>query len=95
MSYREDLDAYLEACCREDRKDRRDDLRAEQQRLKELMNDLLITIREYSEKHERPDEIFFVLDNIANAYRAAFDGATDQRVQRPERPSGNGAKLPD
>ena len=64
-------------------------------RLKQLMGDLLFTIKEYSDKHERPDEILFVLDRIVDAYRTAFDGATDQRVQRPERPSGNGAKLPD
>ena len=64
-------------------------------RLKELMGDLLFTIKEYSEKHERPDEILFVLDRIVAAYRDAFDGSTDQRVQRPERASGNGAKLPD
>ena len=64
-------------------------------RLKELMGDLLFTIKEYSEKHERPDEILFVLDRIVAAYRHAFDGATDQRVQRPKRPNGNGAKLPD
>ena len=64
-------------------------------RLKELMGDLLFTIKEYSDKHERPDEILFVLDRIVAAYRDAFDGATDQRVQRPERASGNGAKLPD
>ena len=64
-------------------------------RLKELMGDLLFTIKEYSEKHERPDEILFVLDRIVAAYRTAFDGATDQRVQRPERASGNGVKLPD
>ena len=64
-------------------------------RLKALMGDLLFTIKEYSDKHERPDEILFVLDRIVDAYRTAFDGATDQRVQRAERPSGNGAKLPD
>jgi hypothetical protein len=64
-------------------------------RLKALMGDLLFTIKEYSDKHERPDEILFVLDRIVAAYRDAFDGATDQRVQRPERPRGNGAKLPD
>ena len=63
-------------------------------RLKALMGDLLFTIKEYSDKHERPDEILFVLDRIVAAYRTAFDGATDQRVQRAERPSGNGAKLP-
>ena len=64
-------------------------------RLKELMGDLLFTIKEYSDKHERPDEILFVLDRIVAAYLNAFDSATDQRVQRAERPSGNGAKLPD
>jgi len=64
-------------------------------RLKALMGDLLFTIKEYSDKHERPDEILFVLDRIVAAYRHAFDGATNQRVQRPERPRGNGAKLPD
>ncbi len=63
-------------------------------RLKALMGDLLFTIKEYSDKHERPDEILFVLDRIVAAYRNAFDGATDQRVQRAERPRGNGAKLP-
>ena len=64
-------------------------------RLKALMGDLLFTIKEYSDKHEKPDEILFVLDRIVDAYRTAFDGATDQRVQWPERPRGNGAKLPD
>jgi hypothetical protein len=64
-------------------------------RLKELMGDLLFTIKEYSEKNERPDEILFVLDRITHAYRSAFDSATDQRIQWPERPRGNGAKLPD
>ena len=63
-------------------------------RLKALMGDILFTLKEYSDKHERPDEILFVLDRIVAAYRDAFDGATDQRVQRPERPRGNGAKLP-
>ena len=63
-------------------------------RLKILMGDLLFTIKEYSDKHERPDEILFVLDRIVAAYRDAFDSTTDQRVQRPERPRGNGAKLP-
>ena len=77
MSYREDLDAYLEACCREDRKDRRDDREA---RLKQLMGDLLATIKEYSDKHERPDEILFVLDRIVAAYRSAFDSAGDTEV---------------
>ena len=66
----------------------------EEARLKALMGDLLFTIKEYSDKHERPDEILFVLDRIVAAYRDAFDSATDQRIQRPERPSGNGAKLP-
>ena len=64
-------------------------------RLKALMGDLLFTIKEYSDKHERPDEILFVLDRIVAAYRDAFDSTTDQRVQRPERLRGNGAKLPD
>jgi len=63
-------------------------------RLKQLMGDLLFTIKDYSDKHEKPDEILFVLDRIVAAYRDAFDGATDQRVQRAERPRGNGAKLP-
>jgi len=63
-------------------------------RLKQLMGDLLFTIKEYSEKNEKPDEILFVLDRITDAYRAAFESTTDQRVQRPERPRGNGAKLP-
>jgi hypothetical protein len=63
-------------------------------RLKRLMGDLLFTIKEYSDKHEKPDEILFVLDRIVAAYQHAFDSSTDQRVQRPERPSGNGAKLP-
>ena len=42
-------------------------------RLKELMGDLLFTIKEYSDKHERPDEILFVLDRIVAAYRTAFE----------------------
>ena len=88
---RRDSEYYLDALEREDRKDRRDDREA---RLKQLMGDLLFTIKDYSDKHEKPDEILFVLDRIVDAYRTAFDGATDQRVQRPERPSGNGAKLP-
>ena len=46
-------------------------------RLKELMGDLLFTIKEYSDKHERPDEILFVLDRIVAAYRNAFDSAGD------------------
>ena len=41
-------------------------------RLKQLMGDLLFTIKEYSEKNERPDEILFVLDRITDAYRTAF-----------------------
>ena len=88
---RRDSEYYLDALEREDRKDRRDDREA---RLKQLMGDLLFTIKDYSDKHEKPDEILFVLDRIVDAYRTAFDGATDQRVQRPERPRGNGAKLP-
>ena len=88
---RRDSEYYLDALDREDRKDRRDD---REERLKELMSDLLSTIKDYSDKHERPDEILFVLDRIVAAYRHAFDGATNQRVQRPERPRGNGAKLP-
>ena len=44
-------------------------------RLKALMGDLLFTIKEYSDKHERPDEILFVLDRITDAYRAAFESA--------------------
>ena len=46
----------------------------EENRLKELMGDLLFTIKQYSDKHERPDEILFVLDRIVAAYRAAFEG---------------------
>jgi hypothetical protein len=42
-------------------------------RLKALMGDLLFTIKEYSDKHERPDEILFVLDRIVDAYRTAFE----------------------
>ena len=64
-------------------------------RLKELMGDLLFTIKEYSDKHEKPDEILFVLDRIVDAYRDAFESTTGQRIQWPERPRGNGAKLPD
>lgn len=63
-------------------------------RLKQLMGDLLFTIKEYSEKNERPDEILFVLDRIADAYRAAFESTTDQRVQRPERAGDDGTELP-
>ena len=52
-------------------------------RLKELMSDLLSTIKEYSDKHERPDEILFVLDRIVDAYRTAFEstGSRDAKVQ--------------
>jgi len=46
----------------------------EETRLKQLMGDLLFTIKEYSDKHEKPDEILFVLDRIVDAYRAAFEG---------------------
>jgi hypothetical protein len=42
-------------------------------RLKQLMGDLLFTIKEYSDKHEKPDEILFVLDRIVDAYRTAFE----------------------
>lgn len=48
--------------------------------LKELMRDLLDTIKEYSDKHERPDEILFVLDRIVAAYRTAFDSAGDTEI---------------
>lgn len=44
-------------------------------RLKQLMGDLLFTIKEYSDKNEKPDEILFVLDRIVDAYRAAFESA--------------------
>jgi hypothetical protein len=52
-------------------------------RLKELMGGLLFTIKEYSDKHEKPDEILFVLDRIVAAYRESFGIANDN--------SGNGA----
>jgi hypothetical protein len=42
-------------------------------RLKQLMGDLLFTIKEYSDKNEKPDEILFVLDRIVDAYRTAFE----------------------
>ena len=45
----------------------------EETRLKQLMGDLLFTIKEYSDKHEKPDEILFVLDRIVDAYRTAFE----------------------
>ena len=47
-------------------------------RLKQLMGDLLFTIKEYSDKHERPDEILFVLDRIVDAYRTAFESTGDR-----------------
>lgn len=78
MSDRSDLSYYLDALDREDRKDRRDDREA---RLKELMGDLLFTIKEYSDKHERPDEILFVLDRIVAAYRDAFDSTGDRDAE--------------
>lgn len=49
----------------------------EETRLKQLMGDLLFTIKEYSDKHEKPNEILFVLDRIVAAYRTAFDGTGD------------------
>jgi hypothetical protein len=66
----------------------------EEARLKQLMGDLLFTIKEYSEKNERPDEIFFVLDRITAAYRTAFDSTTDQRIQRPKRAGDDGTEIP-
>lgn len=77
---RRDSEYYLDALEREDRKDRRDDREA---RLKQLMGDLLFTIKDYSDKHEKPDEILFVLDRIVAAYRESFGIANDN--------SGNGA----
>ena len=47
-------------------------------RLKQLMGDLLFTIKEYSDKHEKPDEILFVLDRIVAAYRTAFERTGDR-----------------
>jgi hypothetical protein len=47
-------------------------------RLKQLMGDLLFTIKEYSEKNERPDEILFVLDRIVDAYRTAFESTRSE-----------------
>jgi len=41
-------------------------------RLKQLMGDLLFTIKQYSDKHEKPDEILFVLDRIVDAYHTAI-----------------------
>lgn len=53
-----------------------------EERLKELMSDLLSTIKDYSDKHERPDEILFVLDRIVDAYRTAFEstGGGDAKI---------------
>ena len=48
-------------------------------RLKQLMGDLLFTIKEYSEKNERPDEIMFVLDRISEAYRKAWEETNEPR----------------
>jgi hypothetical protein len=42
------------------------------------MGDLLFTIKEYSDKHEKPDEILFVLDRIVDAYRTAFESTGDR-----------------
>lgn len=50
-------------------------------RLKALMGDLLFTIKEYSDKHERPDEILFVLDRIVAAYRSAFENTKHDTPQ--------------
>lgn len=52
-------------------------------RLKQLMGDLLFTIKDYSDKHEKPDEILFVLDRIVDAYRTAFEstGGGDTKVR--------------
>ena len=47
-------------------------------RLKQLMGDLLFTIKEYSDKHEKQDEILFVLDRIVDAYRTAFESTGDR-----------------
>ena len=52
---------------------RKNDMSDKEARLKALMGDLLFTIKEYSDKHERPDEILFVLDRIVDAYRTAFE----------------------
>jgi hypothetical protein len=41
------------------------------------MGDLLFTIKEYSDKNEKPDEILFVLDRIVAAYRNAFNGTAN------------------
>ena len=51
----------------------------EETRLKQLMGDLLFTIKEYSDKHEKPDEILFVLDRIVDAYRTAFESTGGNR----------------
>ena len=47
-------------------------------RLKALMGDLLFTIKQYSDRHEKPDEILFVLDRIVDAYRTAFESTGDR-----------------
>jgi len=62
---------------------RKNDMSDQETRLKELMGGLLFTIKEYSDKHEKPDEILFVLDRIVAAYRESFGIANDN--------SGNGA----
>jgi hypothetical protein len=51
------------------------DMSDREARLKQLMGDLLFTIKEYSDKNEKPDEILFVLDRIVDAYRTAFESA--------------------
>ena len=53
----------------------------EETRLKQLMGDLLFTIKQYSDRHEKPDEILFVLDRIVDAYRTAFEGTGTWRRQ--------------
>ena len=52
-------------------------------RLKQLMGDLLSTLKDSSDKHERPDELLFVLDRIVDAYRTAFEGtgSRDAKIQ--------------
>lgn len=52
----------------------------EETRLKQLMGDLLFTIKQYSDKHEKPDEILFVLDRIVDAYRAAFESTGSGKI---------------
>ena len=60
----------------------KNDMSDEETRLKQLMGDLLFTIKEYSDKHEKPDEILFVLDRIVDAYRTAFEstGNRDAKI---------------